>query len=511
VHTVTPSALTVTDLSKTFAGELALDHASLEVRPAEVHALLGQNGSGKSTLVKILAGYHEPDPGAHATVNGSPFELGSPQAARAAGIRFVHQDLGLVDAISTVENLALGTGYASSRRGRIRWRAEAERARNAVVALGFDIDVRRPVRELSAAERAGVAIARALIEWESEVRLLVLDEPTAPLPVDDVDRLFMAVRKLRTRGLAVLFVSHHLDEIFEIADRVTVLRDGRNVATTAVADLNHDALSSLIVGRELSSTFVDAVPDEQSANGVPALRARNLRGGAVTDVSFSVERGEILGVAGLRGSGADELAGLVAGKRSRTGDVEVGGSLLEAGSPKAAQRAGVAFVPGDRLVDGIVKEMTVRENITLTGIGRHMRGIRLSRASERAEAEHWIEQLGIVTPGPEASILVLSGGNQQKVLLARVLRLEPRVLVLDDPTKGVDVGAKAEIHRLVKQVAASGAAVLVVSSDSEELVALCHRAVVLQDGRVGRVFSEAELNVEDIEHAQLGGIPAPLS
>ena len=508
---MTRPILQIAALSKAFAGQPALDGVDLEVESGEVHALLGQNGSGKSTLVKILAGYHTPEPGARAWVDGEELDLGSSQSARACGIRFVHQDLGLVETISTVENLALGRGFTESSAWRIRWGRESRRAREAVARLGFEIDVRRPVAELTAAERTGVAIARALIGWEDEVRLLVLDEPTAALPVADVDRLFAAVRSIRGRGLSVLFVSHHLEETFEIGDRVTILRDGRKIATEPVAGLDEGRLAELIVGRTLIPDGPGLHSGSVGEDAGALLRAERISGRTVADVSLTVAPGEVLGVTGLRGSGADEIAGLIAGKHPRQGPVSVDGASLIGADPRDAQAKGVALVPGDRLVDGIVTAMTVRENITLTGVGAHMHGPRLSRASERQEARQWIERLGIVTTGPEASILTLSGGNQQKVLLARALRTDPRVLVLDDPTKGVDVGAKAEIHRLVADVARGGSAVLIASSDTEELVTLCDRVLVMRDGRVARALVGDTLNSEEIEHAQLGGVPAQIS
>jgi ribose transport system ATP-binding protein len=493
-------ALTITGLSKTFPGQVALNGVDLTVEAGEVHALLGQNGSGKSTLVKILAGYHQPDPGAHAAVSGRPFTLGDAAAAREAGLRFVHQDLGLVDAASVLENLALGCGYATGFGRRIRWREQRRRAREAVERLGLRVDVRRAVGELDAADRTGVAIARALIGWEEEgASLLVLDEPTAALPVGEVHRLFEVVGRLRERGIAVLFVSHHLDEVFAVAQRATILRDGHHVTTTAVADLDHAGLVELIVGHGVAAGRAAREPQP----GMPVLlEVERLAGDRLRGLSFKVAQSEVVGIAGLRGSGREEVAGLLAG-RPRRGTVRLGGAMVPAGDPRRATQAGLFLVSGDRQAYGIVSEMSVRENLTLSGLGRFMRGW-LRRAPERREAREWVERLNVVAAGTEANIMTLSGGNQQKVLIARALRVEPRLLLLDDPTKGVDVGAKDEIHALIDDVTARGTAVVIASTDAEELVRLCHRVLVLKQGVLSEVLEgRHQLTDQEIERAQM--------
>jgi ribose transport system ATP-binding protein len=493
-------ALTITGLSKTFPGQVALNGVDLTVEAGEVHALLGQNGSGKSTLVKILAGYHQPDPGAHAEVAGRPFALGDAAAAREAGLRFVHQDLGLVDAASVLENLALGRGYATGLGRHIRWREQRRQAREAIERLGLDVDVRRAVGELDAADRTGVAIARALIGWEEEgASVLVLDEPTAALPAGEVHRLFGVVERLRDRGIAVLFVSHHLDEVFAVAQRATILRDGHHIATTAVADLDHAGLVELIVGHGVAAGSSAREPKV----GTPVLlEVEHLGGDRLRDLSFTVAESEVVGIAGLRGSGREEVAGLLAG-RPRSGTVRLGGATVPAGDPRRATQAGLFLVSGDRQAYGIVSEMTVRENLTLSGLGRFMRGW-LRRSPEKREAQEWVERLNVVTAGTEANIMTLSGGNQQKVLIARALRVDPRLLVLDDPTKGVDVGAKDEIHALIDDVTTRGTAVVIASTDAEELVRLCHRVLVLKQGVLSEVLEgRHQLTDQEIERAQM--------
>lgn len=494
-------ALRIEHLSKTFPGQRALDDVTVEVAASEVHALVGQNGSGKSTIIKILAGYHQPDPGGSAWVDGAALTLGDGPAAAGAGIRFVHQDLGLVGTVSTVENLALTIGYRTGLGRRINWRRERAAASAALAALGApDIDVRAPVASLPAAQRTIVAIARALIGWEDGARLLVLDEPTATLPNDDVRRLFDVIHRLKDRGVAILYVSHHLDEVFELANRVTVLRDGRKVGTVEVSRLDHDALVELIVGHH-----VEQATSSEGIAGRAALSVRGLRGGTVKGVDFDVHEGEIVGLAGITGSGREDVIGLITGQRPRDdGRVLIADDEVANYQPRSAMNAGAAFVPSDRAVRGAVGTMSVRENLTLTDLSRHVQGGRLRRNREIAEAVDWIQRLSIKTTSSEALITSLSGGNQQKVMFGKALRLTPRVLLLDEPTQGIDVGAKEQIHRLVDAAAAiEGVATLVASTDTDELVRLCHRVLVLVDGRITATLTGDAIAPHHIEHTQL--------
>lgn len=493
-------ALRIEQLSKTFPGQRALIDVDLSVAPSEVHALVGQNGSGKSTIIKILAGYHQPDPGAAAWSADEELALGDAQAAVAAGIRFVHQDLGLVGSVSTVENLALTAGYQTGPGRRINWRSERRRAEEAMAALGApDIDVTAPVETLPAAQRTIVAIARALIGWEAGARLLVLDEPTATLPNDDVQRLFNVIHRLKARGVAILYVSHHLDEVFELADRVSVLRDGRNVGTVDVVGLDHDGLVELIVGHRIEQGTAST-----AADGSPVLQVRGLRGGTVHGVDFDVHEGEVVGLAGITGSGREDVIGLVTGQLRRDdGVVRVAGREIPSYEPRSAMDAGVAFVPADRAVRGAITTMSVRENLTLTELSRHVRRGRLRRAKEIEETLDWIDRLSVKTSSTEALIGSLSGGNQQKVMFGKALRLSPQVLLLDEPTQGIDVGAKEQIHRLIDSAAAEGVATIVASTDTDELVRLCHRVLILVDGRVAASLTGDAIQPHHIEHTQL--------
>ena len=497
--------LAVRHLFKTFPGQVALDDFDVSIGAGRTHALVGQNGSGKSTFIKILAGYHQPDPGGEATMDGSSLRLGDGRAAQEAGIRFVHQDLGLVDMFNSVENISLGAGYTTGFGKRIDWAADTRRANAALSDLGFtDIDVTVPVAALAPSQRTAVAIARALHDWEAGAHLLVLDEPTASLPGADVERLFTAIRRLKERGVGILYVSHHLDEVFAIADDVTVLRDGRRVDTVVTDTLDHDGLIELMIGYRLDRRNHSQKHATDSTDG---LDVRGLTGGTVTGVDLRIEPGEVVGIAGITGSGREMLAPLVTGQvPSDEGSVHVAGTAIANYSPRAALRAGMAFVPTDRAKQGVIALQSVLVNITICDVKRHWRRGRLRHGEEKVEVLEWIRRLDIKTQGTENPIATLSGGNQQKVLFGRSLRLEPAVLVLDDPTHGVDVGAKEEIHSLIDRAAENGAAVLVASTDTDELVRLSHRIVIMVAGRIASVLTGSEMTSENIELAQLNSL-----
>jgi ribose transport system ATP-binding protein len=496
-----PDALRIEHLSKTFPGQVALANVDLTVACGEVHALVGQNGSGKSTLIKVLAGYHQPDPGSGAWANGQPLLLGGAEGAAAAGIRFVHQDLGLVATVNTIENLALVNGYETGAGRRIRWRAESKRAAEAMSALGFaDFDIKAPIGELAPAQRTAVAIARALVGWEARASVLVLDEPTASLAADDKARLFEVVKNLKARGVSILYVSHHLDEVFSLADRVTVLRDAKKVVTAPVAELDHDRLVEFIVGRRVAigSVTVSSVTSE------PIAEVVGLSGGNLSRLDVSLRPGEIVGLAGIMGSGREHVVGLIAGQMLRTaGTVTIDGANVPNYEPDTAKQRGVANVPADRSARGAIAAFSVRENMTVSDVNRFVRGRRLRRKAEMTETLAWVEKLSVRLSGPEAPIGSLSGGNQQKVMFARALRMSPKLMLLDEPTQGVDVGAKDQIHALVDDAAANGAATLVASTDTDELVRLCHRVLVLVEGHVVAELTGPEITPETIEQLQL--------
>ena len=499
-----PVALRITGLTKTFPGQRALDNVDLEIAPGEIHALVGQNGSGKSTVVKVLAGYHEPDDGAVAEVAGVPFELGSSTAALGAGLRFVHQDLGLVETMSVSDNFRMSRrlrSLAPLRRGDDR--ADARRA---LEALGYAIDPTAPIAALAESERTAVGVARALDGAGEDGRfpLLVLDEATAALPGPEVSRLFGALRRVAAAGTAVLFISHYLDEVLSIADRVTVLRDGKRVATTPVSELTHEGLANLMLGRQLvaeaaAHTRLDAPPEGAEA----VLSLRGVGGAELAPFNLDVQPGEVVGIAGLTGSGRDELASLLSGRRVRTGEVHVGGRLIPPHRPRSAIDAGLCAVPADRANDALFRMETVRENLTIADLKPFWSGGRLRKRDETAHAAVWVQELDVRPARTDAIIGELSGGNQQKVVMARWFRCTPRVLVLDEPTQGVDVGSKADIHRLVDLATSRGTATIVCSSDSAELERLCSRVIVLQRGVVIAELRGDEITSERIEETQL--------
>ncbi len=499
--------LEIHHLSKTFPGQVALDDVDITLGVGRTHALVGQNGSGKSTLIKILAGYHQPDAGSHAEIDGERLMLGDGRASAAAGVRFVHQDLGLVDSLNAVENISMGVGYTTKRGGRIDWAADTQRARDGLDLLGFnDIDVALPVGALAPSQKTAVALARALHGWEESAKLLVLDEPTASLPGDDVERLFAAIRRLKDRGVAILYVSHHLDEVFEIADDVSVLRDGRRITTMPTAELDHEALIELMIGHKLERSAMGSTASEA---GVAGLEVSGLRGGTIHGIDLVVRPGEIVGVAGITGSGRELIAPYITGQvPSDEGSVAVFGTPIPNYDPRAAMDAGMAFVPADRATLGVIPLSSVGDNLTIADLWRNWRGGRLRHSEEKIECAEWVDRLSIKTAGIEVPIGALSGGNQQKVLFGRSLRLAPTVLVLDEPTSGIDVGAKDQILGLIDAAAQDGTAVLAVSTDTDELVQIAHRILVMVEGVIIDELSGDDMTTENVERSLLQTLKA---
>ncbi|MGW7726995.1 sugar ABC transporter ATP-binding protein [Streptomyces canus] len=502
--TVTTSpVLSITGLSKRFGGTQALRDVDLDIARGEIHALVGPNGSGKSTLIKILAGYHQADAGAEARLDGEPFDLGSDHDR----LRFVHQELGLVGELSAMDNLALSRGFARSRLGNIRWREQEQRTVELVHRFGLDIDVRRPLVDATPVQRTVVAIAAALQGWEADQGLLVLDEPTAVLPPSEVGKLLDIVREVRRGGASVLYVSHRLDEIFQVADRVTVIRGGRRIATRPVQGLTPQSLASRMAGEATERSAERRAVSATSRSGELALEARELTGGPLRELGFSLARGELLGVTGLAGSGHDVLPYVVTG--AWPGDVQ-GQLRCPARSPEwsdasRAARLGIPLVPGDRAAHGVIADFSVAENLTLPLLSRLRTGRRiLDGRHEAAVVDDWVERVGIRTAGRHAPITTLSGGNQQKVVMARCLALEPEVLVLCEPTAGVDIATRLQLYDLIKEQAAQGLGVIVSSSDVGDLLALCTRVLVLRDGQVVREIAGDAITEPTLVHAMEG-------
>jgi ribose transport system ATP-binding protein len=483
-----PAALAVRGLRKSFAGTQALRDFDIELHQGEVHALVGGNGSGKSTMIKILAGVYQADAGTLERA-GTSTELSgqTPADARAMGLRFVHQDLGIIPILSVAENLAIGDRYPTAPGGRIRWRSLKRQTRATLERFHVDVHPSTPAAQLSTPQQAMLAIARALqtIE-EGERGVLVLDEPTASLPPDEATLLLTSIRRLAENGHTILLVTHRLDEVKRAADRVTGVRDGVRAGTIGTEDMTESDAVHLILGRRLEAATAPRRPGRE-ADAKPVLEVKDLRGGPLRGLSLSVRPGEVVGVAGLLGSGRTELLEMIFGaRRPDGGEVLIDGEPVGSASTGAMRRHGLAFVPEDRQAEAVFPDQNVAENITAGRIGRYYRGgmIRDGRALREVRGD--IETFNVKASSAKAGIQTLSGGNQQKVILARWLRDRPRVILLDEPTQGIDVGAREEIFALIARATEEGAAVVLVSSEFEELTRLAHRVLVLSEGRITR-------------------------
>jgi ribose transport system ATP-binding protein len=479
-------------VTKQFGGTLAVDRVQLELEAGTIVALLGENGAGKSTMIKMLAGVHAPDAG-QILIAGHPVDLASRER-----IAFIHQDLGLIDSMTAAENIALVCGYARAR-GLISWPRTAEAARTALEAIGGEIDPEILVSGLSRTEKSLLAIARALAR---RADVLVLDEPTASLPAGDVARLFEALRRLRAQGVAMIYVTHRIDEVFQIADEVAVMRDGRLVGRRNVSDTTTSELIYLIVGRPPSEVFVK--PPQPSARVV--LEVSQAHVGSVGPVQLQVMAGEVVGLAGLRGAGHEAFGRALVGLRRFTaGAVRLNGSPLTATSPADAIHAGIAFVTSNRQEEGLAMGLSVRENLYLNPAVRGRRSFdAMAPAAERRLARHAIHRFGIRPPEPDKTVGTLSGGNQQKAVLARWLDAGVRLLVLEEPTMGVDVGAKSEIYALMNEALEAGLAMIVISADLEEVSYICNRAFVFNRGRVMAEVGRQELSVSRLTELAAG-------
>jgi|GEM_PF-17799 len=515
--TATPS-IELVKLSKTFPGQRALVDVDMDVRPGEIHALLGQNGSGKSTLIKILAGIYTPDPGGSVRVCGKELAFGSPRDSRRMGLQFVHQSLGIIEELTAVENIALGFGYVREARTFINWPAQRRKTRRLLGKLSIDFDINCPVSQLKPVERSAIAIARALDDDDGAARVLVLDEPTAALPPHEVEALFALVRQARQDGTSVIYVSHRLNEIFQLAERTTVLRDGVSQGTVNVGDIDHETLVRMIVGADehdghdpgpsLLATPSRATGDIAAHEQRPALRVRALSAQLLQDVDFDAGVGEVLGFAGLSGSGREEIAGALVGERTSRVELEnAQGARRRNPTPRQAKDLGVVLVLPNRAAGAAIMEFTMRENISLPSLARDSRYGVLNTSAEESHASRWIEGLDIRPRDPERLYALLSGGNQQKVVFAKWLSFAPRVMVLEDPTSGVDVGARQAIYDLIKHQAREGVSFIVCSSDTDDLLAICDRVLVLQEGHVVDELVGADIEEGRILTAMVGGAP----
>ncbi|MCS7087108.1 MAG: sugar ABC transporter ATP-binding protein [Thermoflexales bacterium] len=494
-----PPIIELREISKSFPGVQALDRVSFEVREGEVHALLGENGAGKSTLIKILTGAHQPDSGT-ILLRGQPITIPDTRHGLKLGIAAIYQELSLYPDLSVAENIFMGH-QPSNRFGVVSWRQMQQRARAILHELDADdLDVSRPVRGLSVGNQQRVEIAKAL---SHDARILIMDEPTAALTQHDVDRLFEIVRRLRARGVAIIYITHRLEEVFLLADRVTVLRDGRVVGETMhVSQTNQAELVRMMVGRTLDTFF----PKDAAEPGEVVLEARNLSYGRTTrNVSFVLRRGEIVGLAGLVGAGRSELAQVLFGiTPAESGEIRVEGKPVRIRNPREAMALGIAYVPEDRKLQGLLLRMNVRENTTLAVLRQLLRYGFVDDAAEMRLTQEYVDRLQIRTPSQMQQVANLSGGNQQKVVLAKWLAAKPKVLILDEPTRGIDVGAKAEIHRLMNTLAQQGMAILMISSELPEVLGMSDRVLVMRQGTIVAEFDRAHATQEAVIAAAMG-------
>jgi ribose transport system ATP-binding protein len=491
--------LTMYDISKVYPGVQALDHAHIEVRTSEIHGLVGKNGAGKSTLMGVLMGLTGPDSG-YVEINGKRYEAFTPQQMLDAGIAYVPQHVKLLNTLSVAENILAGD-LPKNRLGLIDWKEAYADSERRLGRLGLHINVHQTVEALSVAEQTMLAIAKALF---SDARLIILDEPTASLPRKDIDLLFSFVRSLKEQGVAFIYISHHLEEIFEICDRVTVMRDGHVVDTCVVSDISVPELIQMMVGEVVKDYERESTLSDDEVFRVSGMTRR----GAYENISFSLRHGEVVGLSGLQGSGVGKLAMSLFGmQRLGLGEVMLDGEMLTINSPKQAFKEGVAYLPQDRHRFGLIDLRPIRENITysiLDDIKTKLLGI-IPRQKERSITREYVDKLGIVTPSLNQKAGFLSGGNQQKVVFAKLAATRPSVLLLHEPTQGIDVRAKVDIFNIIDDLSSQGVAVLIISTEVRELIGLCDRILVMYEGKITSEFSKDNMKPQDILLAIEGG------
>jgi ribose transport system ATP-binding protein len=489
--------LALRGIRKTYPGVIALDGVDLELWAGEVHVLLGENGAGKSTLMKVISGAVARDSG-EILFDGVPVDVSSPRQAQARGIAIIYQEFNLVPHLSAAENIFLGREPALAP-GVIDQRTLVRDAQRQLADLGVAIDARAIVSRLSVAQQQMVEVAKAL---SLQARVLIMDEPTSALTEQEIKELFAAIRRLRERGVAIVYISHRMEELFTLGDRVTVLRDGRHVATRRIRDTNMAELVRWMVGRELKDQF----PKQRAAIGEEVLRVEHLsRAGVLRDVNFSLRRGEVVGLAGLMGSGRTELARAVFGADAiDEGRIFVRGEEKRIASPRAAIDLGIGLLTEDRKRQGLVLVRSVQENVCLPSVSRWSRAGLVQTRREVAATFARIAELRIKTPSAQQRVQNLSGGNQQKVVLAKWLCTEAEILIFDEPTRGIDVGAKVEIYQLMNQLAARGAAILMISSELPEILGMSDRILVMHAGRISGEFVASEATPEKVLGAALG-------
>ena len=483
--------LRLTNVSKTFPGVNALTNINFDVRPGEVHGLIGENGAGKSTLIKVLAGVYQPDPGAEIEIEGEKVMALTPTESMRRGVMVIYQDFSLFPTLSVKENIAFSQ-QIEKRRRLIDWKAMEETSRRALSTLGVEIDLNARLSSLSTARQQLVAIARALVY---DAKLLVMDEPTSALSSGEVEHLFRVVNELKARGMAIIFISHKLDELFKITDRMTVLRDGHYIGTRISSETDTNEIITMMVGREIKEQHLAG-----KNIGETVLEVKNIsKRGNYQDVSFSVRRGEVLGITGLVGAGRTETVRALFGLNPPdSGEILLEGRKIAPKSPAQAQALGIAYVPESRQTEGLVLQQDSESNLTLSILRRFVRNGLIRFGERRKKAVELIEQLNVKPAYPHMQVDKFSGGNQQKIVVAKWLATNPKVLIVDEPTNGIDVGAKTEIHHLLRELADEGMAVIMVSSELPEILSISDRVLVMRRGRINGEFNADGLSQEQI-------------
>jgi ribose transport system ATP-binding protein len=483
-------------IRKTFPGVVALDDVDFDLRRGEVHILLGENGAGKSTLMKILSGAYQKSAG-QIVFDGQDVEIKNPKHALTLGISTIYQEFNLIPHLSAGENIFLGREPRWF--GLIDQRAIFQAATRALKGLGLTLDPHKLIKELKVAEQQMIEVAKAL---SLDARILIMDEPTAALTEHEIKELFAIIRSLRDKGVSIVYISHRMEELFEIGDRVTVLRDGRTVGTYDVREMSKSELIRLMVNRELTELF----PKERAELGPEVLRVAGLNTqGGLKDISFSLRKGEVLGIAGLLGAGRTELARAIFGlDKIASGTISINGSPQRIGSPRAAINSGIGFLTEDRKSQGLVLPLSVKENLCLASVDKFSTWGLMNAQEEQQAADRYVKDLRIKTPSLNQKVVYLSGGNQQKVVLSKWLCCKSEVFIFDEPTRGVDVGAKAEIYQLMNRLTASGVAIIMISSEMLEVLGMSDRILVMRGGRITGEFSAAEATQERVLQCALG-------
>lgn len=481
--------LTLKNITKEFPGVKALDDVTINIERGTIHGLVGENGAGKSTLIKVLAGIYQPNKG-EIILDGKPCRFNSPIEARRAGISVVHQEIKLAEPLSVAENMFLGN--IQLKNGLVDWKGMRRRAREIVEDLGMDIDINAQVSSLTVAKKQIVEIMHAI---NNNSRILIMDEPSAVLTDRELEVMFRIVKQLRDKGITIIYISHRLDEIFGLCSNVSVLRDGRHIDTIPVASIDRQGLINMMVGREMGQEY----PKEVGNVGGTILEVKNLSRGILQDISFEVKSGEVFGISGLVGAGRTELARAILGiDKPESGEVYVRGKKVHYRTFADAIRDGLGLIPEDRKLQGLVQIMSVKRNTTLVNMKRVLRAGVISSSLEEKLSKEYADKLHVVTPSMETEVQYLSGGNQQKVVIAKWLFQNSEILFLDEPTRGIDVGAKVEIYRLINRMAKEGKTIIMISSEMPELLGMCDRIMVMHEGH-----KMGELNAAEATQAKI--------